>query len=64
MKLVVNVLAALVALTGFVFFLQGSNILVSDSFMVGSPQWQLIGLVMLIIGGGLLFINNRRRAQS
>ena len=29
--------------------------------MTGQSQWLLIGLVLLVIGAGLLYVTNRRR---
>ena len=63
MKLGLNVVGVLVVLTGVIWFFQGIGV-IQGSFMTGAAQWALIGIVCLILGGGLLFYNNRRRAQS
>ncbi len=60
MKLGVNIVGVLVFLVGVVWFFQGIGV-IKGSFMTGSTQWLLIGLVCVIIGAGLLFYNNRRR---
>ncbi len=60
MKTGINVLAVLLALVGLVFFLQGIGLL-QGSYMTGQSQWLLIGLVLLVIGAGLLYVTNRRR---
>jgi hypothetical protein len=49
MKIVISVVAALFALTGLVFFLQGIGILLG-SYMTGQAQWALIGLVLMLVG--------------
>jgi LPXTG-motif cell wall-anchored protein len=60
MKIVISVVAALLALMGLVFFLQGIGILLG-SYMTGQAQWALIGIVLMVIGGGVLYRNWRRR---
>jgi hypothetical protein len=63
MKLALNIFGILLAGTGVVWLLQGIGVL-QGSFMSNSAQWALIGIVVLIIGGGLLFYNNRRQTPS
>ncbi len=60
MKIVVNVIAVLVVLTGLIWLLQGIGILLG-SFMSNQAQWALIGIVMVVIGIGVLVYNNRRK---
>lgn len=60
MKYVVTITAILVALMGLVFFLQGIGILLG-SYMTGQAQWALIGALLLLISGGVLFRTWRRR---
>ncbi len=63
MKLVGNVIGVLLALMGAVFFLQGIGILLGSS-MTNQSQWALIGGLCVIVGVGLLVINNRRPSQA
>lgn len=45
------VVAVAVALSGFVWMLQGLGILtVGNSFMTGDPLWAVIGVVVVIAG--------------
>lgn len=45
------VVAVAVALSGFVWMLQGLGILtVGNSFMTGDPLWAVIGVVVVITG--------------
>jgi hypothetical protein len=60
MKWVLNILGVLLILAGLVWFLQGINI-VLGSFMSGQPLWAVIGFVLVVIGGLLLYFTNRRR---
>ena len=62
MKIVLNVVGALFLLMGAVWFLQGINIL-PGSFMTGQTQWAFYGAIAFIIGAGLLFYANRRKAS-
>jgi hypothetical protein len=55
-----NVMAVVLILAGSVFALQGLNILLG-SFMSGSSQWLVIGVVMVVVGVGVLVAANRRR---
>ena len=60
MKLVANIVALPIVLTGTVWFLQGIGVLLA-SFMSNQPTWEMIGLLFIVIGVGLLVVNNRRR---
>ena len=62
MKIVLNVVGVLCILMGGVWFLQGVNIL-PGSFMTGQTQWAFYGAIAFIIGAGLLFSANRRKAS-
>lgn len=59
MKVIRNILGALLVLTGGVWILQGVNIL-PGSFMTGQIQWAVYGAIAAIVGIGLLVITNRR----
>ena len=58
MKLLLNILGALIFLAGLVFLLQGINIL-PGSYMTGDLQWALNGGVMMTFALGLFFFTNR-----
>ncbi len=60
MRIVLSVVAVLLILAGFVWFLQGINIL-GGSVMSGQTQWVVIGGIVGLIGIGLLVFANRRR---
>ncbi len=55
-----NVVAVLLLLGGGVWFLQGIGV-IQGSFMSNTAQWTLIGALLLVIGVGLLVVNNRRK---
>jgi hypothetical protein len=55
-----GIAGAVCVLIGLVWIGQGTNIL-PGSFMSGQRQWAIIGLVLLIVGGWLLWSLIRRR---
>jgi len=59
MKWLLNILGGLLTLVGLVWILQGVNVL-PGSFMSGQSQYAVLGLVLAVIGGTLLFLANRR----
>jgi hypothetical protein len=59
MKTTGYILSALLILTGFVWFLQGINVL-PGSFMTGQIQWAIAGVVSAVIGAGLAVAVRRR----
>lgn len=59
MRIVLQVIAGLVALIGAVWVLQGLNIL-PGSFMTGDIKWAVIGAAAIISGVGL-FVWARRK---
>ncbi len=61
MKLTLNILAALIFLAGFIWFLQGVNVL-PGSFMTGDPQWAVNGAIMMTVAMVIFFFANRQRA--
>ena len=63
MKIVLNLIGALLILSGGVWILQGINIL-PGSFMTGQIQWAVYGAIAALVGVGLLLIANRRRGPS
>jgi hypothetical protein len=52
-RYVLLALSVLLVLVGSVWTLQGANLL-GGSFMTGSRQWLVIGLVVLVAGAALL----------
>ena len=59
MKVTLNILGALLALMGAIWFLQGINVL-PGSFMTGQIRWAVYGGIAVAAGVALLFIANRR----
>jgi hypothetical protein len=59
-KITIQVSSVLLFLTGFVFFLQGINVL-PGSYMTGDPQWAINGGIMIAVAIGLFFWVNRRK---
>lgn len=60
MRILLNILAALLVIAGGVWFLQGINVL-PGSFMTGQIRWAIYGAFAIIGGAGLIFWNNRRK---
>ncbi len=59
MKIALNVFGVVFVLMGFIWLLQGINIL-PGSFMTGQSQWAIYGGLLLVVGLGLLLAANRR----
>jgi mannose/fructose/N-acetylgalactosamine-specific phosphotransferase system component IIC len=59
MRWIFNIVGVLLVLIGLVWFFQGVNVLLG-SFMSGKPLYAILGLVVGLIGGALLFFGNRR----
>ena len=49
MKTALNIIGVILAFVGFVWFLQGINVL-PGSFMTGQVKWAVYGAIVLIIG--------------
>jgi hypothetical protein len=62
-KVLLNIIGVLLFLTGVVWFFQGIGVILG-SFMSNTTQWTLIGLLCVVLGIGLLFVNNRRQPRS
>ncbi len=62
MKWVLNVVAVILVLVGLVWILQGVNVL-PGSFMSGNPLYTVLGLILAVIGGVMLYLSNRRRPK-
>ncbi len=64
MKWALVVLAVLLIVTGFVWFLQGINVL-PGSVMTGQSEWAVRGGIAMLVGLGLLvFARRGRRARG
>jgi hypothetical protein len=55
-----NIVGALLVLSGGVWFLQGINVL-PGSFMTGQIRWAVYGGLAMVAGVALLLLNRRRR---
>lgn len=60
MKLFGTIAAVLLMLLGFIWALQGANLL-GGSVMTGQSQWLVIGIVMIVAGAALLLWLRRGR---
>ena len=58
MRLVLNVVGAVLALLGIVWILQGINVL-PGSFMTGQVKWAYYGAIALVSGCVMLFAARR-----
>jgi hypothetical protein len=61
MKIALNIVGGILVLIGIIWILQGINIL-PGSFMTGQIKWAINGAISAVIGAGLLFFANRRKA--
>ena len=60
MKTALNIIGVILAFVGFVWFLQGINVL-PGSFMTGQVKWAVCGAIVLVIGAAQ---RDGRRARS
>jgi uncharacterized membrane protein HdeD (DUF308 family) len=63
MRIVTNVLAALLVCFGIIWFLQGINVL-PGRFMTGQIKWAIYGAVAALVGVLVLLMNWRRAKQG
>jgi hypothetical protein len=61
LRLAAMVVGGLMVALGFVWILQGVNIL-PGSFMTGQVQWAIYGAVLALLGVGLVFWVKLRQA--
>jgi len=61
MRIALNVIGVLLVIPGVIWFLQGINVL-PGSFMTGQIRWAINGGILILIGAGLLWWANRKRA--
>jgi hypothetical protein len=59
MKVVLDIVGGLMTLVGLVWILQGVNVL-PGSFMSGNSLYAVLGLVLVVVGGTVLVLTNRR----
>ena len=59
MRAATRILAALLILSGSIFFLQGIGVL-PGSFMSGAVEWAVYGGLAVVAGGVLLYINRKK----
>jgi len=60
MRIALRVFGIVLVLMGFVWILQGINVL-PGSFMTGQTKWAMYGVLALISGIAMLVAANRRR---
>jgi uncharacterized membrane-anchored protein YitT (DUF2179 family) len=58
MRITLNIVAILLVLSGFTWFLQGINVL-PGSFMTGQIRWAVYGGIAVAVGVALLLRANR-----
>jgi hypothetical protein len=63
MRIVLNIIAAILILVGGVWILQGVNVL-GGSIMTGQTQWAVYGVIAGLAGLLLLVLANRKRSTS
>jgi len=63
MKIVLNIVGAVLVFIGSVWFLQGINVL-PGSFMTGQMKWAVYGGIAVVAGVVLLVAANRRRKSA
>jgi hypothetical protein len=62
MRILLNIIAALLICTGGVFFFQGIGVL-PGSFMSGDVKWALYGGIILVVGILVLMASNRKKVR-
>lgn len=61
MRIVLNIVGAVLVLFGGVWFLQGINRFPGNSFMNGQTQWSIYGCIAFVAGLVIFFLANRRK---
>ena len=59
MRVTLNILGVILVVFGFIWFLQGINVL-PGSFMTGQIRWAVYGAMAVAAGAALLRAANRR----
>ena len=64
MRIVTNIVAAILVLIGSVWFLQGINVL-PGSFMSGQSRWAVRGGILVFAGiAGFVWANRKRQRSA
>jgi hypothetical protein len=64
MRIVLNIVGAVLVLIGGVWFLQGINVL-PGSFMTGQTRWAVRGGILVFAGiAGLVWANRKRQGAA
>jgi len=63
MRIVLNIVGAVLVFFGGVWFLQGINVL-PGSFMTGQIKWAIIGGIALVAGVIVLLRANRKKTSA
>jgi hypothetical protein len=64
MRIILNILGALLLLVGGIWFLQGINVL-PGSFMSGQSRWAVRGGILVFAGiAGLVWANRKRQRAA
>ncbi|MGD0956084.1 MAG: hypothetical protein ABR953_04555 [Candidatus Acidiferrales bacterium] len=64
MRIIWNILGAVLVLFGGIWFLQGMNMFPGNSFMNGQIKWSIYGGIAFVAGVVLLIRANRRRQSA
>jgi len=59
-----TILAVILVAIGLVWVGQGTGLLAGRSFMVGDPRWALFGIVAVVAGLALGWLELRRRHRA
>jgi hypothetical protein len=60
MRIALKIVGILMLIAGFIWFLQGINVL-PGSFMTGQRQWAVYGAILAVAGIGVLVFARRWR---
>ncbi len=63
MRWFLDIVGAILALIGVVWFLQGTNVL-PVGFMAGQMQFALLGIIAVLVGIALIAYANRRQRHT
>jgi len=63
MKIVKNIIAAILVILGGFWALQGAKV-INSGVMAGHRRWIAIGGVVLIVGIVLFFVGNKKKTDS
>ncbi len=63
MKWLFNIIGVILVLVGIVWFFQGLNVLLG-SFMSGNSLYTVLGALLVVVGGMILVLTNRKRRAA